>query len=214
MRLWGLSPQSQVRLWGLSLQSRWVVVAASASSAHGAIVPSIVDRTTEIKLTPTSFIVLASVARLERATPYELKALTTASLSGFWTLQHAQLYAEPARLAGAGLLAEEREDTGRRRRFYTLTPAGRTRLDAWLAEPTGALAELRDPGLLRLSLGAPPGPLAAAQLAAHEAKLAEYEALDEAAGEVLTEGQRLTLRAGLAHERVWVAFWSEIAQRD
>jgi DNA-binding PadR family transcriptional regulator len=187
------------------------VLAVSVSSAHGAILPSIVDRATEIKLTPTSFIVLASVARLERATPYELKALTTASLSGFWTLQHAALYAEPARLAGAGLLAEEREEAGRRRRFYTLTPAGRARLDSWLAAPTGALAELRDPGLLRLSLGAPPGPLAAAQLAAHEAKLAEYEALRGAMGDALTEGQRLTLEAGLAHERVWVAFWRDLA---
>ena len=170
------------------------------------------DRLDEIRLTPTSFIVLALVDRLERATPYDLKALSAASLSGFWTLQHAQLYAEPARLTGAGLLAEEREDTGRRRRFYTLTAAGREALDGWLAEPTDALAELRDPGLLRLSLGAPAAPLAAAQLAAHEAKLAEYEQLHERVGSVLGEGQRLTLEAGLAHERVWVDFWGSIAR--
>ena len=170
------------------------------------------DRTSEIKLTPTSFIVLALVARAGRATPYDLKAMSTASLSGFWSLQHAQLYAEPARLTAAGLLAQEREETGRRRRFYALTAAGRTALDAWLAEPTGALSELRDPGLLRLSLGADPGPLAAAQLAAHEAKLAEYEALHAEVAGAMTEGQRLTLEAGLAHERVWVRFWGELVR--
>ena len=170
------------------------------------------DGHTEIKLTPTSFIVLALVARVERATPYDLKTMSTASLSGFWTLQHAQLYAEPARLTAAGLLAEEREDGGRHRRFSALPPAGRAALDAWLAEPTGALSELRDPGLLRLSLGAAPGPLAAAQLAAHEAKLSEYESLRADVGDAMAEGQRLTLEAGLAHERVWVEFWGAIVR--
>jgi DNA-binding PadR family transcriptional regulator len=170
------------------------------------------DGLTEIKLTPTSFIVLALVARCGRATPYDLKAISTATLSGFWSLQHAQLYAEPARLTGAGLLGEEREDGGRRRRFYALTPAGRSALDAWLAEPTGELSELRDPGLLRLSLGAAPGPLAAAQLASHQAKLAEYEALRERLGDAMGEGQRLTLEAGIAHARVWVGFWGDLAR--
>ena len=37
------------------------------------------------------------------ATPYRLKQMVAASVGNFWTLQHAQLYTEPERLAKAGL---------------------------------------------------------------------------------------------------------------
>jgi hypothetical protein len=45
------------------------------------------------------------------------------------------IYAETERLARLGLLAEERELTGRRRRSYRITAGGRAALAAWLAEP-------------------------------------------------------------------------------
>ena len=87
-------------------------------------------------------------------------------------------------------------------------------LCGWLAEPTAELTvELRDPGLLKLHLEADPGPLAQAQLEAHRAKLAEYEAIAAAADP--RDGPRgpwRTLQAGLRHEREWVAFWAEIAR--
>ena len=47
----------------------------------------------------------------------------------FWTLQHAQLYTEPERLAKAGYLTERRERGGRRRKLYEITDAGRAALD-------------------------------------------------------------------------------------
>ncbi len=168
-----------------------------------------------MKLTPTSAIVLGLLARAGgRATPYTLKQMAAASVGNLWSVPHAQLYSEPERLARAGLVDEEREEAGRRRRTYGLTDAGRAALDAWLAAPpTGALGELRDPGLLRLFLGADPGPLARAQLAAHEAKLAEYEALHASTGPHMSEGARLALEAGIGHERVWVDFWRSLAAR-
>ena len=51
----------------------------------------------------------------------------------FWQFPHSQIYAETDRLARLGLLAEQREHTGRRRRSYRITPEGRAALRAWLA---------------------------------------------------------------------------------
>ena len=55
----------------------------------------------DIRLTPTSYIVLGLIAAAGRATPYDLKRVHAEGIGGFWSLNHAQLYAEPDRLAGA-----------------------------------------------------------------------------------------------------------------
>jgi len=121
--------------------------------------------------------VLGLIERVGEATPYELKGLVAAGVGNFWSLHHAQLYTEPVRLTRAGYLKETREPGGRRRKRYTLTVAGREALSEWLAESTGELPELRDAALLRLFFDADAAPLAEAQLAAHRAKLREYEHL-------------------------------------
>lgn len=165
-----------------------------------------------IRLTPTSYIVLGLVERGGEVTPYGLKAILAASVGNFWSLQHAQLYTEPVRLARAGLLEETVETGGRRRRRYRLTPAGRAALRAWVDEPTDELPELRDVGLLKLFFGAEPGPLAAQQLDAHRAKLASYEERQRNLPAQAPPGPRATLAAGVAHEREWVRYWEEIAR--
>ena len=164
----------------------------------------------DIRLTPTSHIVLGLVAAAGRATPYELKQVHAASVGYFWSLNHAQLYAEPDRLAGAGYLAIEREEGGRRRKVYELTAAGREALDAWLATPTPELTDLRDPGLLQLAFGADPKALAAVQRDVHEGRLDEYEKLHAQSSE-WPEGLRLALESGIGHEREWVRFWERVA---
>ena len=58
----------------------------------------------EIRLTPTSYIVLGLLEAAGEATPYDLKQMVAVGLGNFWSLQHAQLYTEPERLAGAGYL--------------------------------------------------------------------------------------------------------------
>ena len=164
------------------------------------------------KLTATSYIVLGLVELAGEATPYEMKQAAAASLGNFWTLQHAQFYTEPQRLAAAELLEEEREQGGRRRRRYRLTAAGRSALEEWRGEPTDDLGELREPALLKLFFGAPPAPLAAAQLRVHRAKLAAYELRREQLADTGgPAGPRATLEAGVAHEHEWVRFWSERA---
>jgi DNA-binding PadR family transcriptional regulator len=168
--------------------------------------------TDEIRLTPTSYIVLGLLELCGEATPYDLKGLVAMSLGNFWTVQHAQLYTETARLAAGGLLHEKREERGRRRKLYSLTRTGREALSTWTAEPTSELYELRDIGLLKLFFGADPQTISADQLDAHRKKLAEYEELHAAASDA-PEGPRLTLESGIAHEQVYVEFWERLASR-
>lgn len=165
----------------------------------------------ETRLTPTSYIVLGLIEAAGEATPYDLKRIVAASLGNFWTLQHAQLYTEPERLAAVGYLSERREEGGRRRKHYKITAKGREALREWLAEPTEKLTELRDLGLLKIFFGADPSSLADEQLRARREKLSEYEELMEAAGAEMPEGVRISLEAGLVHERGWIRFWSQFA---
>lgn len=161
-------------------------------------------------LTPTSYIVLGLFERLGEGTPYDAKTMAAATIGNFWSVPHSALYAEPERLAAAGLLAERREDHGRRRKLYRLTEQGREALQAWRDAPTEELPELRDPGLLKLFFGADVRTLAATRLAAHRRQLAAYEVRAQALDGQVPEGGRLTLEAGLAHERAWVRFWAAL----
>jgi PadR family transcriptional regulator, regulatory protein AphA len=162
----------------------------------------------ETRLTPTSYIVLGLLEAAGEATPYDLKQMVAVSLGNFWTLQHAQLYTEPERLAAAGYLSERREEGGRRRRHYKVTAKGRKALRDWLGESTKQLTELRDLALLKVFFGADLAPLAADQTEAHAEKLAEYEQVLDQAGEELPAGVRTSLAAGINAERSWLDFWS------
>jgi DNA-binding PadR family transcriptional regulator len=82
-----------------------------------------------------------------------------------------QIYAETERLARLGLLAEEREQTGRRRRSYRITAEGRAALAEWLAEPTDEPPQFRSLGLLKLFFGQHARPEDVAALARAQAEL-------------------------------------------
>jgi PadR family transcriptional regulator AphA len=168
----------------------------------------------EHRLSPTSYIVLALIDGAKEATPYDLKQAVATTLGNFWSLPHAQIYAEPERLAEAGYLSERREQGGRRRRHYKLTAQGKKALRDWLAEPTGEMAELRDPGILKLFFGGEPKPLAEAQLSTHQQRLAELENLAERIAGHVSPGFLLTVRAGIGHEREWVRFWGLVEQGE
>jgi PadR family transcriptional regulator, regulatory protein AphA len=165
----------------------------------------------EISLTPTSYIVLGLLERLGGGTPYDLKRRVAESIGNFWSVPHSALYAEPERLEAAGYLTSEREEGGRRRKRYTLTKLGRDALEQWRATVIqDAHVEMRDLSLLKLHLGADPATLAPAQLEAHKRKLVAYErrrAQDPRTG---PRGPWLTLDVGIAHEREWVHFWTQL----
>jgi PadR family transcriptional regulator AphA len=161
------------------------------------------------RLTETSYIVMGLLERVQPATPYDLKRLAQVSTINFWSVPHTQLYTECARLAQAGLLSEEREQTGRRRRIYRVSERGAQALERWRSEPTDALEEVRDAGTLKLFFGADPVALAAAQLEAHQRQLRTYEHLHASSAD-MARGMRLALEAGIGHEQEFIRFWSRL----
>jgi PadR family transcriptional regulator, regulatory protein AphA len=165
----------------------------------------------EIRLTPTSYIVLGLLEFAGESTPYRLKQLVAGSVGYFWTLQHAQLYTEPERLAKGGYVTETREEGGRRRRLYAITDRGRAALEEWRTEPTAALAELREPALLKLFFGGDPVRIAEVQIPENRARLAEYEAIWDALPENVPVGPRKALEMGIRLERESIAFWEDLA---
>jgi PadR family transcriptional regulator AphA len=178
-------------------------------------------------LTPTSYLVLGLIAREGPSTPYDLKRHVTATIGHFWSFPHALLYKEPPRLKALGLLTEEREGGGRRRRLFTITDPGRKALRAWLGRPARQPTELRDLGLLQLFFAdLEPATttlsIAQEQLALHRTQLAEYEAgrriqsgsTDGGTVSPSVEQWRgVTLRMGLLYERAAVEFWAGVAAR-
>ncbi|MCW2800506.1 MAG: hypothetical protein JWQ70_1978 [Aeromicrobium sp.] len=165
-------------------------------------------------LTPTSYLVLGCLASAGPSTPYELKQAVAESVGYFWSFPHSQLYSEPARMTAAGLVQEEREEGGRRRRVFSITAVGRAALDDWLTQPTAGLPDIRDVGLLKLFFGDLVGPdevnaLAVAQRGAHEERLKLYEGLFSGPPQSAAES---TIGLGIAWERAAAAFWASIAE--
>jgi PadR family transcriptional regulator AphA len=128
-----------------------------------------------IRLTGTSYAVLALIAEFGESTSYEIKQWLERSIQNFWPVPHTTAYEEPARLAAAGYLTARQEEGGRRRRVYTLTDAGREALAAWAAEPTASPPQLRDEALLKTFAGADPEPIREERVAWHRAKREELE---------------------------------------
>jgi PadR family transcriptional regulator, regulatory protein AphA len=162
-----------------------------------------------VRLSTTSYVVLGLVELRQPATPYDIKRAAEATTANFWTVAHTQLYSECSRLAREGLLDEQQEQTGRRRKLYRLTDAGKAELDAWRAEPVSETFELRDPGILKLFFGADPAQLAQAQLEHHQQRLEDYR---EVAKAEMPTGMRLALECGLAHEREYVRYWTKLVE--
>jgi len=86
-------------------------------------------------LTTTSYGVLALLA-LQPWTTYQLARQMERSLGWIWPRAISRLYEEPKKLVAAGLADSRPRATGRRpSTVYSITPAGRRALAAWLAEP-------------------------------------------------------------------------------
>lgn len=169
----------------------------------------------DTSLSPSSFIVLGLIAQHGPSTSYDLKRCADESVGYFWHFPRSQLYAEPQRLVGLGLLREEQEPGGRRRRFFDLTETGRAALRDWLHAPAG-MPELRDLGLLKLFFiaGEPESALrslAQEQLTVHRERLREYEQIQANVGHDAPAQESLrTLRMGFLYERANLAFWTEV----
>ncbi|HSJ23275.1 MAG TPA: PadR family transcriptional regulator [Longimicrobiales bacterium] len=69
-------------------------------------------------------------------TGYEIRKDIEAGISHFWQESYGQIYPQLKALAAEGLAeVETSPETGRQRKVYRITEAGRRELAAWLAEP-------------------------------------------------------------------------------
>lgn len=168
----------------------------------------------DARLTTSSYLVLGIIDKLGEASAYDVKVEAGRTVAPFWSVPHAQVYAQCERLLAAGLLTQVRQESGRNRRVLTLTDGGRRALRQWLSDPGFVPVEARERGILKLWFGARPELLAPVQLAEHETTLGEYEELAQDVGELLTAGQREALEFGIRYERMMVDFWDWVRHRD
>lgn len=173
-----------------------------------------------VRLSPTSYVVLGMISLRGPSTPYDLKRAVGHSVGYFWHFPHAQLYSEPERLTAAGLLTCETETEGRRRKTYSITPAGTEALESWIAEPSDSHFQMRDPAELKLffnEVGTPDdvARLAKGQIERHEERIALYEGMVARFGPEPTDNPRLiTLELGLEVEYATLRFWRALAAGD
>ncbi|MEU7838612.1 MULTISPECIES: PadR family transcriptional regulator [unclassified Nonomuraea] len=157
------------------------------------------------------FAILAVLARGDR-TGYDIAAAMRRPIGFFWTAGHSQIHAELQKLRAAGLVGYEAErgPGPQDKKVYHLTDEGSAELRGWVTRPPKERPErdelvlktyaawLAEAGLVRRMF--------ADQLAAHEARLAEYEREEAAFGGPPPFGDPrfgnyATLRCGLGYER-------------
>lgn len=164
-----------------------------------------------IKLTSTSYALLALLDQLGEATSYDIKRALDKSIQNFWPVPHTTAYEEPARLAAGGYLTVRQEARGRRRKLYALTEDGREALRAWAAEATAAAPQVRDEAMLKVFAGGNPLPLLEARAEWHREKLAELQGyLDEVREAEGWEGSERALVAGLGYHRKMLELLDEV----
>lgn len=156
----------------------------------------------QIKLTSTSYALLALLDRFGELTSYEIKDALERSVENFWPVPHTTAYQEPARLASGGYLSSRQEKGGRRRRRYALTDAGREALRAWADDPVAAPPQYRDEMLLKIFAGAELEPMLAERIEWNRRKVEELEALLAAVQMAPGwTGPERTLRSGISYYR-------------
>ena len=157
-----------------------------------------------IRLTGTSYALLAVLAEFGEMTSYDIKQAMESSIQNFWPVPHTTAYEEPARLASAGYLSARQEESGRRRRVYSLTDLGREVLAEWAADPDATPPQLRDEAILKLFAGADPAGLHDSRVAWHLEKLEELRGyLELVRGSDEFGRSERTLLSGIAyHEKM------------
>ena len=160
------------------------------------------------------------------STGYDLAKQFDASVANFWHALPQQLYQELGRMEGDGLVrGQEVVQTARpNKRVFSLTPAGRAALSAWIDEPAD-MRSLKDELLVKMygaDLKTPDeiAEILRRHMEPHAEKLAAYESLaklllgDRSEADYLRTTRRvgpyLTLKRGMMYERENIA-WSEWA---
>jgi PadR family transcriptional regulator AphA len=164
-----------------------------------------------VRLTNTSYALLALVDQLGEATPYEIKQAMDSSIENFWPVPHTTAYEEPARLVSGGYMSVHQEEGGRRRKTYALTEQGRAALATWAQDPSWAPPQVRDETVLKVFAGADPLAFLEPRRAWHREKLAELEGYLEAVqGEEAWRRSELALTAGVTYHRKMLEMLDEL----
>lgn len=164
-----------------------------------------------IRLTTTSYALLALLDQLGKATPYEIKQAMDRTIENFWPVPHTTAYEEPARLAKGGYLTVHEEQGGRRRKTYALTEAGREALADWAADPEVGPPQLREEGVLKVFAGGDPLTFLELRRAWHREKQAELEGyLQEASEDEAWRHSVPALSAGVAYHRKMLEMFDEL----
>jgi DNA-binding PadR family transcriptional regulator len=177
-------------------------------------------------VTATRCAILGQLA-LRDWSSYELTRSMRRTLRWFWPRAESAIYAEARRLEDAGLATSRTEPaadgSSRSRTVYSITPAGRTTLAAWLARPPEVTALHLEP-LLRMHLarfGTRDDLLAAIDSAERSAAelLADADAVAEefVAGEHLFQGEahvRGLLFDALVSQAQALRGWAERARAE
>jgi len=164
----------------------------------------------------SGYVVLGLALQHGEITPYELKQRIATSVGYFWAYSHPQIYVVSEKLRKAGLLSQRRERSGRRRKMYRITAAGEQVFKGWLSDPIIGHTELRDLAMLKLYFGefSDQGTICAMarqQVAAHEARLVEYQRIPDQ--RQLNSFALRTVELGIEFEKMAREYW-RIIERD
>jgi PadR family transcriptional regulator, regulatory protein AphA len=168
-------------------------------------------------LSDAAYAVLVLIALRGPSTAYEVKRALARLAGEYWSAPHTQVYRECARLAAAGLLDEQVEEGGRRRRVYELTAAGRAAVTAWVREPTDSSMEIRDVASLKLfaaelSTAEDVRALAERQVAVYRRRLAILNDAEARFGDRPELALRMrNVAMGRAVYDAALAFWEDVA---
>jgi PadR family transcriptional regulator AphA len=169
------------------------------------------------QLSDSAHAVLVLIALRGPSTAYDVKRALARLAGEYWSAPHTQVYRECARLAAAGLLHEEVEEGGRRRRVYELTAAGREAVTAWVREPTDSSMEIRDVASLKLfaaelSTTEDVRALAGRQVAEYRRRLALLEDAEARFADRPEVALRMrNVAMGRAVYEAALAFWEDVA---
>ncbi|MEU6483495.1 PadR family transcriptional regulator [Streptomyces sp. NPDC046887] len=147
---------------------------------------------------------LGTLASKGPASGYELAKTFDDVINQVWQAKHSQIYPELAKMVESGAVTVEETGGGRGRKVYTITEAGRTEIDAWVAHPEPHRAVRNETALRAFLLPLLPPDRAAATMRGlaerHAALLddllkdrAEIEARGDAPGEPPFGGYALDL---------------------
>lgn len=173
-----------------------------------------------VKLTTTQHLILTTIAWRGPCTPYELKDYFQRVVRTLVDVPHTLLYTEPPKLASLGLVDEEQEPAGRRRKTYTITDAGMEVVREWLSSAPHREPSLEDEALMKLTYAAFSTPeavraLANHQIAFYQDRVARLEAALSSSDDDAHRRRYLRTSARLALQQAKVLrdFWLDV-ERD